>query len=122
MVKDERTSRSPKSGTASFGSGDSGTSKDVITIRDAISVSAKTILITYDTNATNEAKVELYDDVEGTSEADLSNKEFTATISPGDKIDLTGVEGIDFDDDVVSVVRNNDDDMEITVVGLSIEG
>lgn len=122
MAEDNRNSREPRSGVAQFASGDSGTSKDVVTFRDEVTFNMTNFLITYSGAGTTEAQVELYDDAEGTTEANLSGMFFSAQVGAGDDIASTGVNYDDINDDVVAVVRNNDDDVDIVVGGVVITG
>jgi len=122
MVEDNRFSRSPKSGVVTFTSGDAGTAKDLVPVRDGVSFSTRSVFLSYDSNGTQEARVSLYDDDEGTSAGSVSGEEFSVILGPGDGEYITQVEGIDFDDDVVAVVENNDNDVDITLSGMLLEG
>lgn len=115
MVDDSRNSRSPESGSVVFASGDSGTSKDLIAIADEEDLSVEDYLFSYNTAATNNATVELYDDDEGTSAGSLSGQFESVEMEPGDIVDVSGVVRKNVTNDLVVVVDNNDDDLSVTV-------
>lgn len=122
MAKDTRTSKEPVSGYAVWASGDSATSNDVATIRDEATISPEGILISYSDAGTTEATVELYDDEEGTSEANLSGQFGEVHVSPGENLTLSDVVRGDISDDVVGVVRGNDADISVSFGGHVISG
>lgn len=115
MTKDPRTSRQPRSGNVVFAGGDSGTSKDLLSLADEETVSINDILVTYDTGGTTNAEVELYDDAAGTAAGSVSDKIEEFRLDPGDIIDLSDIAREDVEEDIIAVVRNNDDDVTITV-------
>lgn len=122
MVRDARVSRSPVNGSVEFASGDAGTTKDLITIRDEENISINDYVISYDNNATNTALVELYDDDEGTSSGSVSGRVEALYVDPGDEIDLSGISRSDIENDLVVQVTNNDGDISITVGAYKLSG
>jgi hypothetical protein len=120
MVEDNRVSRSPKSGVVTFTSGDAGTAKDLVPVREEVNLSVNGYLITYSASGTTNAVVELYDDVEGTSAGNLSGKFDEIQMAPGDQLDVNGLVRSGVTDDIIAVVRNNDDEVSITVGAMVI--
>lgn len=121
MVKDIRTSRSPKSGNVTIESGDADTAIDLIAIRPSVSLSIQSLIVTYEAGGNNETTIELYDDDEGTSVGDLENRIFSASISPDEDLVLEDVELEDVNNDVIIVSTNNDGKVDVTAGGMVIE-
>jgi len=122
MVQDSRTSRSPRSGNARFESGDSGTAKDVFSVRDTIRLSLEMIVISYGADATANTSIEIHDEPSGTAVGDLDDPEFDVRISPGDTVAIERVTLDDFTNDVVATSSNNDGKVEVTVGAFELEG
>lgn len=122
MAEDPRDSRTPKSGWAQFGSGDSGTSKDVIVLRDEETLALNDYVASYSQAGTVNATVELYDDDAGTAEGDLENQMTSLEIAAGTTQAITGISRDDIDKDLVAVVRGNDDQVSITAGGHIVTG
>lgn len=122
MAKDIRESREPRSGAEVFASGDSGTAKDVLTIRDEATLSLNDISATYSGSGTTEANVAIYDEPEGTIAGNLSNLVDRYELSPGDTLDRVGVDREDIEDNVVVLVSNNDDDVSVSFGGKLVSG
>jgi hypothetical protein len=122
MAKDIRESREPRSGAVVFASGDAGTAKNVLTIRDEATLSLNDISVTYSAAATNHANVVIYDEPEGTASGDLSDMVDRYELSPGDSVDRVGVDREDIENDVVVVVSNNDADMSVSFGGKLVSG
>jgi hypothetical protein len=122
MAEDPRESRSPKSGWAQFESGDSGTSKDVVSLKDEETLALSDYVVSYSTGGSANATVELYDDGAGTAEADLEGQITSLEVSPGNVESLTGISRDDIDKDLVAVVRNNDGNVSINAGGHIVTG
>lgn len=122
MVRDNRSSRSPKSGTVEFASGDAGTSKDTVLLRDEETFAINDYTVSYSASGSTNARVEFYDDDSGTAEADLGEELDAIEVSPDSVESQTHIARDDISKDLVVVVRNNDDDVTITVGGYVITG
>jgi hypothetical protein len=103
------------SGYAMWDPADSGTSKDILTVRDEVTLEIKDITITYDGASTTSADVKLYDDTEGTAAGQLSNQIGLYKIPSGGKLALQGINREEVENDIVGVVHNNDDDISVVV-------
>ena len=112
----------PNSGTVTFESGDSGTSKDVLTIRDEETFRINDYILSYGANGTPPADVEFYDEPAGTAEVDVSQLIEIVRVSPDDNTPVVDIARNDVEDDVVVVVRNNDGVVSITMGGHTITG
>lgn len=114
MVKDNRTSNETRANSVVFESDDAGTSSTLISIRPEATFSIDNITLSYNGGGSEEADVEFYDDEQGTPEEDLDEPTASYVISPGDFEDLPSRSFDEFEDDVMVVVRDNDDDVHIT--------
>jgi hypothetical protein len=122
MVEDKRESREAESGTITFASGDSGTSKDLITMRDEQTFSMADYVIAFSGSGSGQADVEFYDDEAGTGEGNLSGPLEVVIVESGDDIVSTGITRDDVENDLLVVVRNNDADVTITSGGYIVAG
>lgn len=121
MVDDSRTSRSPRSGNVSISAGSSGSSVDLISIRSEVSLSLEDLIVSYENSATNQTVIELYDDVEGTSAVNLSNRLFSFDLSPNDTLILDDLDLSDISNDLIVVSTNNDGEVNVNAGGLLVE-
>jgi hypothetical protein len=122
MVQDQRASRHPDAGWNDWASGDSGTAKTIISLRDEETFSINDYVFGYQSAGTASAKIELYDDVEGTAAGDLENKIGSVLVSPGTTEPITGISREDVNDDLLAVVSNNDADVTVEVGGYKVTG
>lgn len=118
MPKKERET----SGTVLFASGDAGTAKDVLDLRDEETFRVTDITVSYSNSGSTEASFALYDNESGTASGDVDDKFEEQQISPGDFESVTGISRRDIEADIVAVVTNNDADVNITVGGEIVTG
>lgn len=122
MTSDPRESASPKRGQAVFASGDASTSKDIMTIDPDATFSLNDLIITYESSGSTHAHVELYDDPEGTAAGSLNNQTEELIVSPGDFEVVTDIVHPDYENDLVAVVQENDDNVSISAGGFLVTG
>ncbi len=122
MTEDNRTSNQPRSGSVTFTGNDSGSSKDLVSIRDSQTLSAHDYVASYSGNGTTEATVTLYDEPEGTAAGDAEDSFETIQLSPGDTLVATEIARSDVSDDVVAVVSGNDAEVSVVFGGHIITG
>jgi hypothetical protein len=114
MVRDSRKSNETRSGFKVFVSGDSGTSKDLVTVRNGATLSLDNFTMSYDSGGSATCVVELYDSPEGTAAGDLEDQLASYILSPGDFEDLSDRSLEDIEDDLIVVVESNDAEVHIT--------
>lgn len=122
MTEDSRKSNHPESGTATFSDGDSGSSKDLITIRDSQTFSPHDYVVSYSDSGSEEATVKFYDDDEGTDADEVEGEFERVHVQPGDVVDVNGISRDDITNDVVAVVEDNDGDVTVTIGGHVLTG
>lgn len=122
MAEDPRTSRHPDAGWNEWASGDSGTAKTIIALRDEETFAINDYVFGYQSAGTASAKVMLYDDPDGTAAGDLSNQIGTVLVSPGTTESITGIAREDVNDDLLAVVESNDAEVTVEVGGYKVTG
>lgn len=122
MAEDARDSREPVNGSVIFSSGESGTSKDLIAVRDGRTVTMNDVYVAFSSAGSNQATVELYDDEEGTAAGSLSNPFDQYLVEAGDYVSLSGIARSDVETDLLVIVTNNDDEVFVDVGGYSTTG
>jgi len=121
MVDDNRSSRKPRSAVVTLSGGASAVTT-ALDLRDEERMSLEEIRMQYDTGGSTNALVEIYDEPDGTAQADLSDKVDEFRLAPGDDAN-PDMEWEDIEDDVILLPDGNSDDaITVTVGGYTISG
>jgi len=121
MVTDNRGSRKPRSGVVTLSSG-SNSPTSIVSLRDEEAMSVEEIRMQYDSAGTTAAVVEIYDEPEGTSAGDLSDKVDEFRLTSGDSPN-PDMEWEDIEDDVILYADGNSDaEITVTIGGFTISG
>jgi len=102
-------------GTTTYTSGEAGSVRTLINLRDEQSLSISDYVVTFSDSGTNSATVTLYDDEDGTAPANLDNPAAKLTVSSGDSIVAESVTREVVEEDLLVEVEENDSIVTVTV-------
>jgi hypothetical protein len=105
------------SDTVTLTSGDSGSVVGVIEFRDGLTITPTNFLVSYSNSASAQTAVAIYDEPHDATSKSEDKKITEVQVSPGDNVDLTGLDLENVYDGVVVVAENNDDEVSVTVGG-----
>ena len=122
MAEDSRSSRHPDAGWNEWASGESGTAKTIIALRDEETFAINDYVFGYQSAGTASAKVAFYDEPDGTAAEDLDNQIGSVLVAPGTTEPVTGIAREDVNDDLLAVVESNDAEVTVEVGGYKVTG
>jgi len=122
MPKDSRANGSPDSEVTGIAAGNADPTT-VLALRPEEVLSPSMVKVEYNPAGTTEASLELYDEEDGTEEANLEDRVDKFYLSPGDEVVLDDVTYRDIEQDVVALADGGQDaEIVVTIGGYPVTG